>query len=85
MGGARSWSATGLPENDIELAQKTVERYDPSVNEWNFVFEMNYARSWGSACVLNGRIFVAGGWGDDGKLVKNIECYDPTEDKWEIV
>ena len=65
--------------------KKTVERYDPNLNQWIFVSGMNYARSWAGAGVLNGQIFVAGGVDKDRKFVKNIECYDPSKDKWEIV
>ena len=75
----------GQSKHDDKAGQKTVEKYDPNSNEWSYVCDMNYARSWAGACVLNGRIFVAGGVGDDGVLVKDIECYDPSEDKWEIV
>ena len=75
----------GQSEDDNKSGQKTVERYDPNLNQWSLVCEMNYVRSWACACRLNGRIFVAGGRDGDGKLVKDIECYDPSEDKWKIV
>ena len=75
----------GKSESDLNSGQKTVERYNPKLNNWSYVCEMNYVRSLASACVLNGRIFVAGGIDVQGELVENIECYDPAEDKWEIV
>ena len=77
--------AIGGQSEDNESVEKTVERYDPKLNEWSYVCQMSYGRSWAGACVLNGRIFVAGGVDNDGELVKNIECYDPTENRWEIV
>ena len=75
----------GRSGKDNNSRQKTVERYDPKLNEWNYVCEMNYVRSGACACVFHGRIFVAGGFDVEGKLVKNMECYNPLENSWKIV
>ena len=70
---------------DANSRHKTVERYDPKSDRWSYVCDMNYVRSRPCACVLHGRIFVAGGRGVEGKVVKNIECYDPIENEWKVV
>ena len=64
---------------------KSVERYDAVEDRWSFVSEMNVARYGHSACVLRGRIFVAGGLDSKGSKVKTMECYDPEMDSWSIV
>ena len=64
---------------------KNVEKYDCAADEWSFVSEMNFERCKHSACVMQGKIFVIGGWNAKLEPVKEIECYDPSTDKWEIV
>ena len=73
IGGNSTW--------DVNSVLKSVERYNPKLNKWSYVCEMNYARSAANACILKGRIFVTGGVDDDGELVKDIECYDRSENK----
>ena len=46
---------------------------------------MNIERNGHSACVMQGKIFVVGGLNDKDEAVKEIECYDPSTDRWEIV
>ena len=38
-----------------------------------------------AACVLRGKNYVVGGLGPNGKAVKEIECFDPANNKWSIV
>ena len=38
-----------------------------------------------SACVMQGKIFVVGGENDEDMAENEIECYDPSTDKWQIV
>ena len=37
---------------------------------------MNIARYANAACVLRGKIYVAGGLNTDGKVVNETECYE---------
>ena len=46
---------------------------------------MSTARDAHAACVLRGKIYVIGGLDTDGKVVYEIECYDPVNDAWIIV
>ena len=67
------------------LAIKSVEKYDCAADKWIYVSAMNIERCHHSACVMQNKIFVVGGWNGEGKPLKEIECYDPSTDKWEIV
>ena len=63
----------------------SVEKYNFDTNRWEYVADMNIARYRHAACVLRGRIYVVGGVGTDGKVVKEIECYDPETNIWSTV
>ena len=64
---------------------KSVEKYDCATDKWSYVSELNIGRCRHSACVMQNKIFVVGGWNAEGEPVKEIECYDPLTDRWEIV
>ena len=70
-------------ENATKL--KSVEKYDSVENQWKYVSDMSIARDAHAACVLRGKIYVVGGLDTDGKVVNEIECYDPVNDAWSIV
>ena len=60
-----------------------VERFDPQLNKWEFVASMLCNR-WDPACsVMNGRIYVFGGYPSDESSFN--ECYDPEINAWEKV
>ena len=64
---------------------KTVEKYNYTADKWIYVSEINIERCLHSACVMQGKIFVVGGCNAERKPVKEIECYDPLTERWEIV
>ena len=64
---------------------KSVETYDFAADSWKYVEEMSIERSGHSACVLEGKIYVVGGCNAEDKAVTEIECYDPFQNKWDIV
>ena len=71
-------------------ALKSVERFISKwsafgEDKWTYVSEMNIGRRGHSACVMQGKIFVAGGSDDKNKPVREIECYDPSICRWLIV
>ena len=74
--------AIGGRSNDFKFL-KSVEKYDCAADKWIYVNEMNIGRHLHSACVMHGKIFVVGG--GNARPVKEIECYDPSTDRWEIV
>jgi len=69
-----------------EVYLSSVEKYDPSVGEWEFVCPMNEAR-WGVGCAVDeqGRIYAIGGGREGIGALKTVERYDPLRDQWEYV
>lgn len=43
-----------------EIRLNSVERYDPTTNQWTLIESMNYVRSDAHACVLNNKIYIIG-------------------------
>ena len=64
---------------------KTVEKYNNESKQWSFVKSMHFERRRHSACVFDGKIFVVGGKDANDRVVKTIECYDPTTDEWTVI
>ena len=64
---------------------KSVEKYDPTVNQWSYVSDMSVRRSELAACVMNEKIYTVGRINASGNFVKTIECYDPLKDSWSVV
>lgn len=60
---------------------KSVECYNPLIDEWTPIAEMSVCRSSPGVGVLNGQIYVIGGY--DGKLYhKSVEVYNPNTKHW---
>ncbi|CAK8688353.1 unnamed protein product [Clavelina lepadiformis] len=57
----------------------SVEKYNLDKKTWINVPSMNGIRYGGSACVVDGLIWVFGGYG-----VKTFEFYDPATNKWQV-
>ena len=66
-------------------ALSTVERYVPFVNKWTNISGMRYRRSFHCACVVEEKIFVIGGHDENGNVIKEIECYEPSKDEWRVL
>ena len=66
----------------------TVEVYDPKTNSWEQVADMPTPRASTETAVINGTIYVCGGYnGADNRLVNLkfldiVEAYDPQTDTW---
>ena len=66
----------------------TVEVYDPKTNSWEQVADMPTPRASTEAAVINGTIYVCGGYnGADNRLVNLkfldiVDAYDPQTDTW---
>ena len=75
IGGLRTINV-GAPEY---LA--SVEQYDPSTNVLTGRGTLTAPRSGHSACLLDGKIYVAGGFNRNG-LLGSTEIYDPASDQW---
>ena len=53
----------------------SVEKYTPGTNQWEVVAPMNRQRSDASACALNGKMYVAGGFNGQ-EVLNSVETYD---------
>ena len=59
----------------------SVERYDPSKNEWTAVQEMSTRRSGAGVGVVDGLLYAVGG--HDGPMVrKSVEVYNCELGQW---
>lgn len=61
---------------------ETVDAYDIARDEWRARADMLDGRAAFGATVLNARVFVAGGVGDIGAYMPNVEAYDPSTGAW---
>ena len=61
-----------------------VERYDLATKSWEAVAPMGQARFTHAAAVLDGKLYAAGGYDDEGWL-SSVERYDPAANAWEAV
>ena len=70
------------------LGLSTVEVYDTKNNSWQRLADMPTPRLQSGAAVVNGKIYVVGGFswigipGVDTKMLKVVEVYDPQTDTW---
>ena len=66
----------------------TVEVYDTQNNSWQRLTDMPTLRLFSGAAVVDGKIYVVGGYssidrnGANTKMVKVVEVYDPQTDTW---
>ena len=75
----------GKSGDDNDKRLKSVEKYDPETDEWSFVSNMTIERSAHSAAVMDDKIYVVGGIDTESKVVRIIECYDPSNDSWRVI
>ncbi len=57
-----------------------MEKFDPKTGVWQRVASMNYRRSALGAAVLNGRIYVCGGY-DGVSSLRTCEVYNPEQNR----
>ena len=62
--------------------QNTVERYDPTANEWYTVASMGTQRSCAGCAVYNGYLYVVGGRNEQQTTLSSVERYDPMTNVW---
>ncbi|MEO0967330.1 MAG: kelch repeat-containing protein [Cyanobacteria bacterium J06639_18] len=56
--------------------------FDPNNNSWATLPSMPTARGGANAEVLDGKIYVVGGLGNDGSSVDTVEVFDPITGTW---
>jgi hypothetical protein len=63
----------------------SAEIYDPQANSWTKVSNMNNARAFHTATLIEGKVLIAGGIGDNQAnriYLNSVEIYDPETNKW---
>lgn len=88
---ARTGLAVATYENQIyaiagEAADgiaNTVERYDPTTDDWTALSPKPRAVTDVGAAVIGGLIYVPGGRQPSGAVTDVLEVYDPRRDEWE--
>ena len=80
---------TLFKDEDGPFGLSTVEVYDPQNNTWEHLADMPTPREGAEAAVVDGKIYVVGGFasidnrGANIKIFKTVEVYDPQTDIWE--
>ena len=72
---------TVLGGSDGERRLATMERYDPRNQYWTILPPMNTARSNFGVAVIEGCIYVAGGF-NGVTTIAEVECYDIAGRQW---
>eukprot|EP00041_Stephanoeca_diplocostata_P011460 m.190172 g.190172 ORF g.190172 m.190172 type:complete len:367 (+) comp18545_c1_seq7:348-1448(+) len=54
-----------------------------TTNPWTTLAPMNTNRAFHAAAVVDGWVCAFGGMDDQGQVLADVECYSPSEDKWE--
>jgi N-acetylneuraminic acid mutarotase len=60
-----------------------VDRYDPNSDTWTQVAELPVGVNHPGATSLDGKIYVAGGYGGDNRALDSLQIYDPDADAWQ--
>lgn len=63
---------------------RCVEVYDPLLNKWQFISDLNIARRNAGFVIHNGLFYVIGG--DDGRNnLSSVEIYNPQRNVWSLL
>ena len=76
--------AFGGASGDVPGRLKTAEVYDPETNKWTEIQPMKQERSDCASVVLDGFIYVIGGF-DGENFLSSIEKYDPATGSWSTI
>ena len=68
----------------MQCRLNSVERYDPESKTWHYVAPMSSNRDYLSASVVNGSLYVIGGY-DGSQRLDLVERYDAATDQWSVV
>lgn len=69
----------GGSHNQISASHEVL---DPSTNKWTYRASMPTPRYNAGAAVIDGKIYVVGGYNSDSPELDVLEIYDPTTDSW---
>ena len=72
-------------EDQLDVYLSSVEVFNPKANQWRERTEMPAPKALHTASVINGKIYVIGGYftkDNEFKKLSTIEIYDPATDRW---
>ena len=67
----------------IEKTMAIVEVYDPAADAWEQKGKALTARTRMGASVVNGKVYITGGYRNTGGGADHLEIYDPATDTWQ--
>jgi len=70
---------------DGNQSLKSVECYNPNLDKWTPVAEMDVCRKGVGVGVLDGVIYAVGGHGDGKVFHKSVEAYRPNDGVWTYI
>ena len=72
-----------IEDDEVEVVvTDDVDMYDPAADSWQQMAAMPTARSSPAAAVLDGKIYVSGGFLPTGVYSDALEAYDTVADTW---
>jgi N-acetylneuraminic acid mutarotase len=77
--GGKVYSFTGF---DGTALDSTNYVYDPSTQAWSAIANIGTPREAPAVAVVGTKVYVVGGWGNDGNPVATLEIYDTTTNAW---
>ena len=69
-------------DEDLLVTTDRTDAYDPAADNWQQMAAMPTARHRHAAVVLDGKIYVTGGFTSSGEASNAVEAYDPVADTW---
>ena len=69
---------------DGTVRHTSMERYDPQIDQWSMLGNMNIGREGAGLVVANDMIYCIGGY-DGVNLLNSVERYDPNTGQWTSV
>ena len=66
------------------MIRKSVERFNPDLNRWTYVADMQTMRRNAGVISVNGLLYVCGG-DDSNQNLNSVEVYNPKTDTWTLL
>nr|XP_006824624.1 PREDICTED: kelch-like protein 12 [Saccoglossus kowalevskii] len=63
------------------IRHRSLERYDPHIDQWNVLAEMETGREGAGLVPANGMLYCIGGY-DGVNILKSVEKFDPNTNQW---
>lgn len=68
---------------EFSTVHDNVERYDLRCNQWTLITSLTRPKEALGSAVVEDKLYIVGGF--DGKLLNEVEKYDPETNQWEKV